>query len=289
MLRSISFIIVFIFLAALTAFTQGPESNSGFTPFDQWKSAVTTNDTERLKQLYSTDPLVVVQTPLGESKGPEQELKFWPATPVSGRTGMSIEVAKSEQLPDGSHHIQFITEFRVRSEKGLRTWYVRSEQIWHKVKDGGWRIVATGRGSMARLKQPSKTDAVLYSSTANPYKDISTAIIRATAEHKRILLDFGGNWCYDCHVLEIAFHNPDIAPTLQATYILVHVDIGNYDKNIDIAEKYRIPLKKGVPALAVLDSNGKLLFSQTTGEFENARSMDPEDIIDFLNKWKAPR
>jgi hypothetical protein len=36
----------------------------------------------------------------------------------------------------------------------------------------------------------------------------------------------------------------------------------------------------------VLDADGKLLFSQKKGEFEKARALGPEDLVDFLNKWK---
>ena len=36
----------------------------------------------------------------------------------------------------------------------------------------------------------------------------------------------------------------------------------------------------------VSDSNGKLLYSQQGGEFEKARSLAPEDVLAFLNKWK---
>ena len=54
----------------------------------------------------------------------------------------------------------------------------------------------------------------------------------------------------------------------------------------DVAADYQVPLAKGIPALAVLDSDGKLLYSQTNGEWESARSMDPADIITFLDKWK---
>jgi hypothetical protein len=66
----------------------------------------------------------------------------------------------------------------------------------------------------------------------------------------------------------------------------VDVDIGQMDKNLDVAKQYDVPLDRGVPAIAVLESDGKLLFSQKRGEFETARSMAPEDILDFLNKWK---
>jgi hypothetical protein len=68
---------------------------------------------------------------------------------------------------------------------------------------------------------------------------------------------------------------------------MVHVDIGHFDKNVDITEKYEIPLKKGVPALAVLDANGKLLYSQQTSEFADMRYMQSTSVTDFLNRWKA--
>jgi hypothetical protein len=56
--------------------------------------------------------------------------------------------------------------------------------------------------------------------------------------------------------------------------------------NPDLVDLYKIPLKRGVPAVAVLDSAGKLLYSDQNGEFEKARSMDPDVLISFLNKWK---
>jgi thioredoxin 1 len=52
-----------------------------------------------------------------------------------------------------------------------------------------------------------------------------------------------------------------------------------------VAERYDIPLRKGVPALAVLDSDGRLLYSQKNGEFESMRSMDRTSVTDFLTNW----
>jgi hypothetical protein len=67
----------------------------------------------------------------------------------------------------------------------------------------------------------------------------------------------------------------------------VHVDIGHLDKNVDITEEYNVPLKKGVPVLAVIDANGKLLYAQQGAEFGDMRYMYPNSVTDFLNKWKA--
>jgi hypothetical protein len=62
-----------------------------------------------------------------------------------------------------------------------------------------------------------------------------------------------------------------------------------FDKNLDLAAKYEVPLNKGVPALAVLDSGGKVIFSQKQGEFENSVRIGPADVTAFLKKWALPR
>jgi thiol:disulfide interchange protein len=127
----------------------------------------------------------------------------------------------------------------------------------------------------------------LYSAEADPKADIASALKQARHEHKRVILDFGGDWCGDCQVLDIYFHQAPNAELLANNFLVVHIDIGRYDKNLDVAEMYKIPLKKGVPALAVLDASGKLLYSQKTGEFEDMRYMRVDSVTDFLTRWKA--
>jgi thiol:disulfide interchange protein len=129
-----------------------------------------------------------------------------------------------------------------------------------------------------------KPNPHLYSETSNASADISAAIAQARREHKRILLDFGGNWCGDCQLLDIYYHQSPNAEILAKHFILVHINIGHMDQNIDIAERYNVPIRKGVPALAILDSHGKLLYSEHDKEFEHTSA---SAITDFLNKWKA--
>lgn len=129
----------------------------------------------------------------------------------------------------------------------------------------------------------------IYPEGVDAKEEIAEALKSAAKTHRNVLLIFGGNWCYDCHVLDAAFHSAEIAPTLNKNYVVVHVNIGEYDQNLDVARKYEVPLKKGVPAAAVLKSDGTLLTSQKNGEFEKARSMAEEDVLAFLNKWKPAR
>jgi thioredoxin 1 len=128
----------------------------------------------------------------------------------------------------------------------------------------------------------------IYPDPAQAKADITTALQAAKASHRRIIVDFGGNWCPDCHVLDLYFHDQTNAPLLDANYVLVHVNIGRKDQNLQIAKRYEIPLDKGVPALAVLDGDGKLLFSQKAGEFEAMRGMQSPAVTAFLDEWKPP-
>ena len=145
--------------------------------------------------------------------------------------------------------------------------------------------------STAAERQPVTTPPAvkkhLYSAEADPKADIAAALKQASLEHKRVILNFGGDWCGDCQVLDIYLHQSPNLELFDKNYLLVHVDIGHYDKNLDIAEKYNIPLKKGVPALAVIDADGKVVYSQQTAEFGDMRYMYPNSVTDFLNRWKA--
>ena len=129
--------------------------------------------------------------------------------------------------------------------------------------------------------------AHLYDDNANPHADIAAALKQARQQNKRVLVDFGGDWCGDCQVLDVYFHQPQIQSILQQSYVVVHVSVGHIDKNLDVPTGYGINIKKGVPALAILDAHGKVLDANRTGEFENMRNMSSQSVVDFLNKWKV--
>ncbi|MGA2808067.1 MAG: thioredoxin family protein [Terracidiphilus sp.] len=126
----------------------------------------------------------------------------------------------------------------------------------------------------------------IYPDPAQARADLGVALRTAAGAHKRILLDFGGNWCADCQVLDIYLHNAANRPILDANFVLVHVNIGMMDANLDIAKRFDIPLDRGVPALAVLSEKGTLLYSQKTGQFAPMRRMEPSDVTRFLVEWK---
>ena len=140
---------------------------------------------------------------------------------------------------------------------------------------------------IATLLPISAAAATLYPEVTRASADIEAAQKQAAREGKRVLVDFGGDWCTDCKILDINFKRPENASLLASRYVVVHVNVGakGITDNFPIAERYGIPLKKGVPALAVLDAKGQVLYAQKNGEFESMRSMDPASVNDFLKRW----
>ena len=132
----------------------------------------------------------------------------------------------------------------------------------------------------------AKTD--LYPANADATKEIEAALKTAHSENKRVILIFGGNWCYDCHVLDQALHEGEAAKIVKEKFLLVHVDIGEGDKNLDLIKKYETTLGSGVPTVVIIDDESRVVYSSTKGEFEAARRMMKKDLVAFLNQWKHP-
>jgi thioredoxin 1 len=139
------------------------------------------------------------------------------------------------------------------------------------------------------LSPERRGSEAIFDENADAHRLVRSAIAEASRTHKHVILDFGANWCYDCHVLEEQMRTPELAPLIDKNFVVVDIDVGKFDKNLDLAEKYQVPLKKGIPALAVLDPHGKLLYAQDQGQFESARWLKYEEIKEFFEKWKPRR
>ncbi|HEY0308779.1 MAG TPA: thioredoxin family protein [Acidobacteriaceae bacterium] len=138
----------------------------------------------------------------------------------------------------------------------------------------------------AQAPAPQFHAAHIYNETSDAKKDISNALVLAQSTNRNVLLDFGANWCPDCQMLEVYLHQDPNSQLLEKNYILVHVDMGRMDKNLDVAYTFNVPIKKGIPALAVVQPSGRVVFSQTAGEFANMRSMQSSSVTEFLKMWR---
>jgi thioredoxin 1 len=279
MRRLLVFLLLTFTLAPATLSEQQP-----FPPFDHWRTTVLSGDSNALSVLYIKSPAAQITNVSGSPISFQDDLAFWSSLKSKGLASISADIAPQKD-PQPNLHVLLI-QLTLTFKPGIipRKEFVAMLQGWAQQGDQ-WFLAIEQRTNATRLRQPLERKQI-YAPAANANAEIAEAVHTASASHKRVLVVFGGNWCFDCHVLDEAFHSPEIAPALNKSFLVVHVDIGQMDKNLDVAKKYDIPLDRGVPAIAVLDSDGKLLFSQKRGEFEATRSMAPEDILAFLHKWQ---
>ena len=152
-----------------------------------------------------------------------------------------------------------------------------------KIAAAAGLALSMGVGTRAQMSPiPHKE---IYPSIEVAPTEIRAALAEAMRTHKRVILDFGGNWCPDCQVLNIYFNQSPNADLMAKNFVLVDVNMGREDANLDLATKYGVPMPHGVPALVVVEGNGKVLYSQNK-EFSDMRHLDSSALTEFLNKWK---
>jgi len=122
-----------------------------------------------------------------------------------------------------------------------------------------------------------------YDEQADARAEIDRARLIA-ADDRQVLVVFGANWCGDCRVLDTAMKQEPLKSLIDARFVVVKVDVGRFNRNVDIAERYGVPLKKGVPTIAVLGADGGAVFATSGGELADARSMGEDQLRRFFDR-----
>jgi thiol:disulfide interchange protein len=124
----------------------------------------------------------------------------------------------------------------------------------------------------------------IYDEHADGARQIDEALAQARKENKRVLIQFGANWCGWCHKVHGLFTTDGaVASRLKSDYVLVLVDV-NQKHNQSIIEGYNAT-KHGLPVIVVLDADGKQLTTKDTGELEVGDHHDTKKVLAFLELW----
>lgn len=121
-----------------------------------------------------------------------------------------------------------------------------------------------------------------YDESADARASIRAALAAVGAGPRRVLIIFGANWCADCRSLDQALNSGRNAELLVREFEVVKVDVGHFDRNLDVAKAYGDPIRKGIPAAVVLSADERVLYATKAGEFSNARRMSATGVYDFL-------
>lgn len=152
-------------------------------------------------------------------------------------------------------------------------------------------LVAPAQAQQAAQPEPK---APVYDEAADGAAQIAAALEAAKGENRRVLVQWGANWCGWCNLLHDHMKaDRALAQKLQYEYDVVHIDIGKWDKHLELADKLGADFQShGVPFLTVLDAEGNVLANQETGSLEAPddpdHSHDSAKLMSFLTEHQAP-
>ncbi|QMU79666.1 hypothetical protein GXW83_32175 [Streptacidiphilus sp. PB12-B1b] len=162
---------------------------------------------------------------------------------------------------------------------------------------------AAGAGAAGRPGQPSDESLGLarpflslppvtldpvpdsYDPAADASDDVARALAAARADGRPVLLDFGSAWCEDCRAMSALVDTPGVHQVLARNYHTVAIDVGHFDHNLALAQRYVDLGSVGIPALVELAPDGKLLEGDSDGRFANARALAADQLADLLVDW----
>jgi thiol-disulfide isomerase/thioredoxin len=152
-----------------------------------------------------------------------------------------------------------------------------------------WRtpaVTAAPRLSVATMAALPVVERRPYDEAANADAAVDAAFARAKASGKRVLIDLGGNWCGDCVVLANILQLPEMKPYIAAHFEVVAVDVGRFDKNLQIPARFGITDRlKGVPSVIVAEPDGTFVNRGDVFALADARHMSPQGVADWLAQW----
>jgi protein disulfide-isomerase len=126
--------------------------------------------------------------------------------------------------------------------------------------------------------------ALPYDEAADAAANVAAGLEQADHEGKQLLLTFGANWCLDCRVLATALQEAPLADLIAAHFVVVKVDVGNWDKNVPLVKQWGNPIGKGIPAIVVANGDGGIVYTSRAGELADARHMGTSGLLQFFNE-----
>lgn len=145
-------------------------------------------------------------------------------------------------------------------------------------------------------KMGVKLPSGLYDEKSDGARQIMEARDQAKADNRRVLVMWGENRCEFCvHLNRLLHEDPSIKQLVETEFVWIKVDIGKFDKHIDLAQSYNVPLLEqgfGAPAFCVIDPVSNQSVAVIGGNAMVAKPMtmthvfDEKTVFNFMNGAK---
>lgn len=124
----------------------------------------------------------------------------------------------------------------------------------------------------------------------HPEEDAAASLQRvvksASAAHKNVLVQIGGNWCVWCaRFSELSTSDRQIDSALSADFIVLHVNYSKENMNLPLMAMLGYPQRFGFPVFVILNDKGFPVHIQNTEYLEQGKGYNKEKILSFLNDW----
>ncbi len=141
----------------------------------------------------------------------------------------------------------------------------------------GWLLTVTllSGGCSGKSQGP-------YDASADPAAEFDTALARGASEGKPVLLIFGANWCPDCRAFAKEVSTEPLQGLVADHFVVLHVNIGNWDKNMDFVARFGEPVAQGIPSIAITDSQGIARFVTVGGVLASVRSLTSQELYEWF-------
>lgn len=278
-------------LAASAASTGSP--STPFAPLEAWEAAVASGDASALAKIYAAEPPAKIMIGNNASSSSD-DIRFWTGLKSGGISDVQFLVLSLNKRADQAQLVMRVRASRSGPDGSEQRVVMGLGQGWAREGDA-WKLVSLRRSAFQpdpgrTLPEPTKPNTRLYPPVNEAESDLQQGLTAAEHEHKRVLVVFGANWCYDCHVLDTTFHSAAFAPLVNDNYVVVHVNVGDSgEENKTLAQSLGVAIDKGIPGLAVLNPDRTVVSAQRNGEFEDTKKIGPSDVRSFLEQWKPAR
>ncbi len=130
---------------------------------------------------------------------------------------------------------------------------------------------------------------VVFDTSDRPYEDdddasstVTSARQRAIDAQKFLMVTFGANWCLDCRTLHHQLSSPEVRTFTADTIDFVNVDVGKFNRNVNLAKELGVDLRRGIPVAVVFGPDGEVVGTTNEGQLEPSRYFTSKQILKFV-------
>lgn len=124
-----------------------------------------------------------------------------------------------------------------------------------------------------------------YDAEADAEIDVNHTLVAAKEQGKLGLLVFGANWCHDSRALAAHFETPRFQTLLSEHYEMTYVDVGQKNRNIELAQTFGVEDIVGTPTVFITNSDGTVLNLETAPTWRNAASREVDDVFEYFESF----